>query len=79
MDVGGVSEIVSAETGLLLHPDDSPQQIAKAISELLSLPKEQKERLRKNVLNNWRTITMQKRITLILSGKFKIPEYNYAT
>ena len=53
MDVGGVSEIVSAETGLLLHPDDSPQQIAKAISELLSLPKEQMERLRKNVLNNW--------------------------
>jgi colanic acid/amylovoran biosynthesis glycosyltransferase len=53
MDVGGVSEIVSAETGRLLHPDDSPQQIAKAISDLLSLPKEQKERLRKNVLNNW--------------------------
>jgi len=53
MDVGGVSEIVSADTGLLLHPDDSPPQIANAISELLSLPKEQKERLRKNVLNNW--------------------------
>ena len=53
MDVGGVSEIVSAETGRLLHPDDSPQQIAKAISELLSLPKENRERLRKNVLNNW--------------------------
>jgi glycosyltransferase involved in cell wall biosynthesis len=55
MDVGGVSEIVGAETGVLLHPDDPPEQIAKAIRELLSLPKEQKDRLRKNVMDQWET------------------------
>ena len=55
MDVGGVGEIVSSETGMLLHPEDSPQKIAKAMTQLLTLPKEQKDRLRENVLRNWDT------------------------
>jgi glycosyltransferase involved in cell wall biosynthesis len=55
MDVGGVGEIVGAETGVLLHPDDPPEQIAHAIHDVLSLPIEQKDQLRKNVLKHWET------------------------
>lgn len=52
-DVGGVREIAGPETGRLLQPNDPPSQIAKAITELLTLPEELKDRIRKNAFNNW--------------------------
>lgn len=53
MDVGGVREIVGPQTGRLLRHDDPPLHIAKAITELLTLPEEQKDQIRKNVFDNW--------------------------
>jgi len=56
MNVGGVSEIVNPETGILLNSEDPPEQIAKAITELLNLPEETKSKLRKNVFEQWEGI-----------------------
>ncbi len=55
MSVGGVSEIVSQDTGILLDDSDAPERIAMAVRTLLMLPEEQKQRLRMNALNNWET------------------------
>ncbi|MBS1558962.1 MAG: glycosyltransferase [Bacteroidetes bacterium] len=52
-NVGGNGEIVSAETGKLVSPEGTPQEIASAIRQRLSESPAEKEKLRQQVMNNW--------------------------
>ncbi|MBS1491822.1 MAG: glycosyltransferase [Bacteroidetes bacterium] len=52
-NVGGNAEIVSDETGKLLSPEGTPQEVAAAIRQLLSQSPAEKEKLRQQVMNNW--------------------------
>jgi glycosyltransferase involved in cell wall biosynthesis len=51
--VGGVAEIVSEKTGILLPGNPTPAQIAAAILHIAQLPGDQYQELRKTTRKNW--------------------------
>ncbi len=52
-DVGGVSELICADTGILLPKDPSPVEIAGALERYFLLPAEEKRRLSENACMLW--------------------------
>lgn len=52
-NVGGVSEIVNSNTGILLKENPTPEEIAKAIENIIKLPSEQYKKIQQNSYNNW--------------------------
>jgi glycosyltransferase involved in cell wall biosynthesis len=53
--VGGIPEIVSAETGRLFPPDTPEVKIAGIIEEVLKMERQRYEALRSNAYRNWST------------------------
>lgn len=52
-NIGGVSEIVTPDTGVLLESGVSPQQIARALLDYFALPELEKQRLSDGALRLW--------------------------
>ncbi len=52
-NVGGISELVSAENGKLLPPNSPPEHIAQAIEEILTLPEKEYQHLRTRAFQSW--------------------------
>lgn len=53
-NVGGVSEIVNTENGILIKKDIPPHELAKRIEQFISLPEELQLTYRSNALNTWK-------------------------
>ncbi len=54
-DAGGIKEIVTTETGILLPVDITPQQLADAVMQIKSLTPEQTHAMRKAAYEKWKT------------------------
>jgi glycosyltransferase involved in cell wall biosynthesis len=52
-NVGGVSEIVNSENGMLLSEKPNAQEVANAILEIIIRPEEKAEVLRRNAYDMW--------------------------
>lgn len=52
-DVGGVREIVSSETGVLLSENPSSKEVAEGLQRILLLTKEEFENLQNSCYKNW--------------------------
>ena len=55
-DVGGTSEIVDADTGILIDKDISPKMLCGKIQAYFELNKEEKNRFRKNAFLKWQEV-----------------------
>ena len=52
-NVGGSSEIVSSDTGILIDADSSPEQLCEKLSEFCDMDDESKIKLRKSAYEKW--------------------------
>ena len=74
-NVGGTSEIVNSENGLLLSSVTSPDEISEALNKFYNLPLESKIGMRNSAFETWKTkynaTTNYSLFTQILMGLFR--------